>query len=219
MPADWLIDLAVTLRGVRPHRSLPHVVGHRIALVHGLRPMTVVMAGSYLWLSRLFWLHTPTLFGQAMALVLLIASLPPLLRIALSLLVPTARLEPGMVELARMPLLTLRRRRFPAQAFRLGLRPWRWSRRYGRGASRRTESAHGWAFVLEDPRMLPVVLELRWQGPDPEDLADAEQAEARAEALSHTLGLPRHAAGSATSGDAADQPRDRCSARSMRRRA
>lgn len=189
MPADRLINLAVTLRGVRPHQSLPYAAGQTIVLVHGLQPMTVVMAGAYLSLSGLFWAHSPTLFGQAVALAFLIASLPPLLRITLSLLVPTARLEPGVIELARMPLITLGRRRFPAEAFRLVLRPWHWSRSYGHRSQRRTETLHGWALVLERPRMLPIVLELRWQGSGPEDLPDGDAAEARARDLSQTLGL------------------------------
>lgn len=191
MPGNFLINLAVTLRGVQPYQSLRYVAGRQIVLFHGLKPMTVVMAGVYLSLSGLFWAHSPTLFGKAVALAFLIASLPPLLRIALSLLFPTARLEPGVVELACMPLITLRRRRFPAEAFRLVLHPWQWSRSYGHRSQRRTETAHGWAFVLERPRMLPIVLELRWQGTGPEDLSDEDAAEAHAEVLARTLGLVR----------------------------
>ena len=79
--------------------------------------------------------------------------------------------------------MTLGRRRFPAQAFRLVLHPWHRSRRSGRGPARRTVTAvtaHGWAFVLERPRMLPDVLELRWQGTGPGQLRDQAAAEARA---------------------------------------
>lgn len=191
MPGNFLINLAVTLRGVQPRQSLPYVVGQQILLVHGLKPMNVVMAGAYLSLSGLFWAHSPTLFGKAVALAFLIAGLPPLLRIVLSLLFSTARLEPGVVELSFMPFIALRRRRFPAGDFRLALHPWHWSRSHGRRSHRRTETAHGWAFVLEHPGMLPIVLELRWQGDGPEDLSDENAAEARAELLASTLGLLR----------------------------
>ncbi|MGY6536381.1 MAG: hypothetical protein ACXIVG_13640 [Pararhodobacter sp.] len=189
-----MIKLAVTLRGVKPYHSLPYVIGQQIVLVHGLTPMAVVMAGAYLSLSGLFWAHSPTLFGKAMALGFLIASLPLLLRIALSVLFPTARLNPGVVELSFMPFVTLRRRRFPARAFRLVLHPWHGSRIRGHRSRGRTETLYGWAFVLEHPGMLPIVLELRWQGDGPEELPDVDAAEARAEELVRALGLGCQAA-------------------------
>ncbi len=191
MPSDRLISLAIALRGVRPGVCLPFVQGRQIVLVHGLQPAALAMAAGCLSLAVLFWNHAPTLVGQAVALALVLMSLPLLPRIVLSILVPTARLEPGGVELARLPLITLRRHWFPAEAFRLVLHPWHWSRSYGRGPRRRIETAQGWAFVLERPRMLPIVLELRWQGSAPEALRNQETAEARAEELRRTLGLAR----------------------------
>lgn len=191
MSGSYLINLAMTLRGVQPYQSLPYVIGQQIVLFHGLKPMTVVMAGAYLSLSGLFWAHSPTLFGKAVALAFLMASLPHLLRIALSLLFPTARLKPGVIELSCMPFITWRRRSFPAEAFRLVLHPWQWSRSYGHRTHRKTERLYGWAFVLEHSGMLPIVLELRWQGDGPEDLPAEDAAEARAEELARTFGMRR----------------------------
>ena len=75
----------MTLRGVRPDRGLTFVPGQRILLVNGLQVWGVAMAGAHVWLAGLFRVQTPTLFGKAVALALLLASVPHLLRIMLGL--------------------------------------------------------------------------------------------------------------------------------------
>lgn len=186
-----MMTVALALRGARPRQPLPFVPGRSIVLVHGLGAMTLVMAAGFVWLA---WLMagTGTPVGWILTAVFGLCSLPPLARLVPSLLCATARVAPGVVDLARMPPVTLSRRRFPAGAFALGVRPWHWSRSRGRGARARTDTALGWAFTLERPGagwMLPVVLEVRWQGPGPEDLPDAAAARAHGAALARSLGL------------------------------
>jgi hypothetical protein len=184
----YLTNLAVALRGVTPRQNLAFQGAGRIALGHGGTAMTLAQAGGFLCLAWVFT-HSTTLFGHALALGFLGVSLPFLVQIALSLLCPVATIAPGGVVIARMPFVALRPVRLPADDFRLGLRPYRWSRTSGRRRHRRTEVAHGWAFTLEHPRMLPVVLEMRWQGPNAGDLPDDDAAGLRAAELARTLGL------------------------------
>jgi len=184
----YLTKLAVMLRGVQPSRNLVFEAAQPILLIRGLQPMRMVLVGAFLWLAWIFS-HAPTLVGQGLALAFLISALISVIPVVLSLLCPVATLAPDEVVLARMPLVTLRRSGLPAGDFSLGLRPYLWSRSRGRRAHQRTETAFGWAFTLEHPRMLPVVLEMRWHGTGADDLTDDAAAQARAEELARSLGL------------------------------
>jgi len=187
----YLTKLAAMLRGVHPRRNLVFEEAQPIILTHGLQLIRMVMVGSFLWLSWIFFFHTPTLFGQAVALTFLVSGLISAIPVVLSLLRPTATVEPGGVLLARMPMVALRPRRLPCGDFSLGLRPYLWSRSAGRGHQRRTRTAFGWALTLERPWMVPVVLEMRWHGTEADDLPDDAAAQARAEELARSLGLRR----------------------------
>lgn len=185
----YLTKLAAMLRGVHPRRNQMFEEGQPIVLTHGLQLIRIVMVGSFLWLSWIFFFHTPTLFGQAVALAFLVSGLISAVPVALSLLRPTATVDPGRVVLARMPWIALGRSQLPGRDFSLGLRPYLWSRSTGRRSQRRTETAFGWALTLEHPRMVPVVLEMRWHGTQADDLSDDAAAQARAEGLARRLGL------------------------------
>lgn len=185
----YLTKLAAMLRGVHPLRNEVFEEGQPIVLTHGLQLMRMVGVGSFLWLSWIFFFRTPTLFGQAVALAFLVSGLISAVPVALSLLRPTATVDPGRVVLARMPWIALGRSQLPGRDFSLGLRPYLWSRSSGWRYQRRTQTAFGWALTLEHPRMVPVVLEMRWHGTQADDLPDDAAAQARAEELARRLGL------------------------------
>ena len=185
----YLTKLAAMLRGVHPRRNQVFEEGQPIVLTHGLQLMRMVGVGSFLWLAWIFFFHTPTLFGQAVALAFLVSGLISAIPVAISLLRPTATVDPGGVVLARMPWIALGRSQLPGRDFSLGLRPYLWSRSSGRGHQRRTQRAFGWALTLEHPRMVPVVLEMRWHGTEADDLPDDAAAQARAADLARRLGL------------------------------
>lgn len=126
---------------------------------------------------------------MAVALTYLVSGLITAIPIALSLLHPTVTVDPGRVVLARMPWIALGRSQLPGRDFSLRLRPYLWSRSSGWRYQRRTQRAFGWTLTLEYSRMVPVVLEMRWQGTNADDLPDGAAAQARAEELARRLGL------------------------------